>query len=110
MLSDTIDHHEMDTGRREEGLYFAAGSFAQKASFGLGSFVAGIGLDVIRFPQGASPTGRSTRFTYESRHFRGSTFDGIAVVESLIIRSYPLDKEEHARITQAIHDMKVEGT
>jgi Na+/melibiose symporter-like transporter len=30
MLSDTIDQHELDTGRREEGLYFAAGSFAQK--------------------------------------------------------------------------------
>jgi GPH family glycoside/pentoside/hexuronide:cation symporter len=55
MLSDVIDEHELNCGRREEGLFFAARSFATKASYGLGSFFAGIGLDIIKFPQGASP-------------------------------------------------------
>ena len=57
MLSDTIDQHEMETGRREEGLFFSASSFAQKASFGLGALFAGIGLDVIKFPKGAAADG-----------------------------------------------------
>ena len=55
MLSDSIDEHELDSGKREEGLFFAARSFATKASYGLGSFFAGIGLDVIQFPREATP-------------------------------------------------------
>lgn len=110
MLSDTIDHHEMDTGRREEGLYFAAGSFAQKASFGLGSFVAGIGLDLIRFPQGANPSDVPLDALTDLAIFAGPLSMVLLLSSLLIIRSYPLDQEEHARITQAIHDMKVEGT
>ena len=54
MLSDTIDEHELATGRREEGLFFAARSFALKASFGFGAFFAGIAPQVVKFPKGAS--------------------------------------------------------
>lgn len=110
MLSDTIDQHELDTGRREEGLYFAAGSFAQKASFGLGSFFAGIGLDVIRFPQGANPADVQDDALTSLAVFAGPVSMALLLSSLLIIRSYALDQAEHARITQAIHDMKVEGT
>ena len=109
MLSDTIDQHEVDTGRREEGLFFAAGSFAQKASFGLGAFVAGIGLDVIRFPQGASPADVPMEALTGLAVFAGPVSMVILLSSLFIIRAYPLDQKEHARITQAIHDMKAEG-
>jgi Na+/melibiose symporter-like transporter len=109
MLSDTIDQHELDTGRREEGLYFAAGSFAQKASFGLGSFFAGVGLDIIRFPQGANPTDVPLEALTDLAMFAGPISMALLLSSLVIIRSYPLDKAEHARITKAIHDMKVEG-
>jgi Na+/melibiose symporter-like transporter len=49
MLSDVIDEHELNTGKREEGLFFAARSFATKASYGLGSFFAGTGLESSTF-------------------------------------------------------------
>jgi Na+/melibiose symporter-like transporter len=108
MLSDTIDQHELDTGRREEGLFFSASSFAQKASFGLGALVAGIGLDVIRFPKGAAvgdvPMETLTNFAI----FAGPLMMIVLISSALIIRPYPIDQNEHARITQAIRDMKVE--
>jgi len=109
MLSDTIDQHELDTGRREEGLFFAAGSFAQKASFGLGSFFAGIGLDVIRFPQGANPADVAPQALNGLAMFAGPISMVLLLSSLIVIRSYPLNQKEHARITQAIHDMKVEG-
>jgi Na+/melibiose symporter-like transporter len=31
------------------------------------------------------------------------------IASALIIRPYPIDQAEHARILRAIHDMKVEG-
>jgi len=109
MLSDTIDQHELDTGRREEGLYFAAGSFAQKASFGLGAFVAGIGLDIIRFPQGANPADVPIEALTGLAMFAGPISMVLLLSSLFVIRAYPLNQKEHARITQAIHDMKTEG-
>lgn len=55
MLADIVEHSQMSTGRREEGLFFASRSFVQKATSGVGAFVAGVALDVIAFPRGAEP-------------------------------------------------------
>ncbi|MGK0472034.1 MAG: GPH family glycoside/pentoside/hexuronide:cation symporter [Candidatus Azotimanducaceae bacterium] len=45
----------MKTGRRSEGIFFAANSFAQKAVNGLGVVVAGQILAYIQFPTQAKP-------------------------------------------------------
>ena len=55
MLADIVEHSEVSTGRREEGLFFAARTFASKATSGVGAFIAGVALDVINFPKGAAP-------------------------------------------------------
>lgn len=55
MLADIVEHSQMSTGRREEGLFFASRSFAQKATSGIGAFIAGMALDLIAFPRGAAP-------------------------------------------------------
>jgi Na+/melibiose symporter-like transporter len=55
MLADVVEENEMKTGRREEGLFFAARTFAAKATSGLGALFAGIALDVIHFPRSAAP-------------------------------------------------------
>ncbi|MCR9279878.1 MAG: MFS transporter [Pseudomonadaceae bacterium] len=53
MLADIADAHEVTTGKRQEGIFFAAASFATKATSGAGSLLAGIGLDLINWPRGA---------------------------------------------------------
>ncbi len=53
MLADIADEHELATGKRQEGIFFAAASFATKTTAGIGSFLAGIGLDLISWPRGA---------------------------------------------------------
>ncbi len=55
MLADIVEHSELSTGRREEGLFFAARTFAAKATSGIGAFMAGIALEVISFPSNATP-------------------------------------------------------
>ena len=52
MVADIVDEQELKTGRRQEGVFFAAVSFAGKATSGLGGLVAGIGLDPIAWPKG----------------------------------------------------------
>jgi len=55
MLADVVEDSEISTGRREEGLFFAARTFAAKATSGVGTLFAGIALDLIAFPRGAAP-------------------------------------------------------
>lgn len=54
-LADIADEHELKTGRRQEGIFYAARSFFAKSTNGVGHIVAGIALDIIEFPTGAVP-------------------------------------------------------
>ena len=54
MIADIVDEQELKTGLRQEGVFFAALSFSAKATSGLGGLVAGVGLDLISWPQGDS--------------------------------------------------------
>ena len=55
MIADVVEDSEIKTGRRSEGIFFAANSFAQKAVNGLGVVVAGQILWYIQFPAQAKP-------------------------------------------------------
>jgi Na+/melibiose symporter-like transporter len=55
MVADVVEESELVTGRRSEGVFFAARSFAQKAVHGIGTFSATIILTLIDFPSDAKP-------------------------------------------------------
>ena len=55
MIADVVEDSELKTGRRSEGIFFAANSFAQKAVNGLGVVVAGQILAAVQFPTQAKP-------------------------------------------------------
>jgi Na+/melibiose symporter-like transporter len=55
VLADIADEHELDTGKRQEGMFYAARAFFGQVSSGLGHLLAGIALDVIAFPTKALP-------------------------------------------------------
>jgi Na+/melibiose symporter-like transporter len=45
MMADVTDEDALQHGRRREGVFFGAASFAGKAAFGLGSLIAGFAVD-----------------------------------------------------------------
>jgi len=55
MVADIVEDSELKTGRRSEGVFFAARSFAQKAVHGIGTFSATMILMAIEFPTDAKP-------------------------------------------------------
>jgi len=55
MVADVVEESELATGRRSEGVFFAARSFAQKAVHGIGTFTATLLLTWIDFPSDAKP-------------------------------------------------------
>lgn len=55
MLADVVEDSQLQTGRRSEGLFFAAQSFVTKAISGAGAFIAGLMLSFVAFPNKANP-------------------------------------------------------
>ena len=55
MLADVVEDSEIRTGRRSEGLFFAARSLVNKAAFGLGAMVASFLLALVHMPAKADP-------------------------------------------------------
>jgi glycoside/pentoside/hexuronide:cation symporter, GPH family len=55
MIADVVEDSELKTGRRQEGLFFAAIAFAAKATTGLGIFASGLIIGAIHFPRGVKP-------------------------------------------------------
>lgn len=55
MIADLVESNQVKTGRRSEGVYYAAVTFTRKSTQGIGVLAGGIILSVIAFPQGAAP-------------------------------------------------------
>ena len=55
MIADVVEDSELSTGRRSEGLFFAANSLVQKSVSGVGIFGSTVLLNAIGFPHGAQP-------------------------------------------------------
>jgi Na+/melibiose symporter-like transporter len=55
MIADVVEDSEVKTGRRQEGLFFAAIAFVNKAVSGLGIFFSGMIVSAIHFPTGVKP-------------------------------------------------------
>lgn len=55
MIADVVEDEELKSGRRQEGVFFAAIAFAAKATTGLGIFASGLIIAAIAFPTAAKP-------------------------------------------------------
>jgi glycoside/pentoside/hexuronide:cation symporter, GPH family len=55
MIADVVEDSELRTGRRQEGLFFAAAAFVNKAVSGAGIFATALIVSAIGFPQGVAP-------------------------------------------------------
>jgi Na+/melibiose symporter-like transporter len=52
MIADVVEDSQVQTGRRSEGLFFAAVSFISKSVSGVGAIITGLILTLIHFPVG----------------------------------------------------------
>lgn len=95
MLADIVEHSQMSTGRREEGLFFASRSFAQKATSGIGAFIAGIALDLIAFPVGAAPGTVDPETIWQLGFIYGPVLMGFYLLALISIGFYRITRRGH---------------
>ena len=97
-LADIADEHELNTGVRQEGVFYAARSLFSKTSNGIGHVIAGVALDFIAFPSKAVPGEIA-----EETLFKLGLIDGpFAMIWGLIAvffyARYKITKKLHAEI------------
>ncbi|HEX7036493.1 MAG TPA: MFS transporter [Pseudomonadales bacterium] len=101
MMADIADQHELETHRRQEGIFFGAISFSAKGTSGLGNLVAGVGLDVIDWPRGvdirtAADVAPETIVNLGILY--GPLMGAFALVAIWCLSHYDLTRERHAAI------------
>ena len=95
MLADVVEQSQIKTGRREEGLFFAARTFSQKAATGIGTFMVGIMLDVISFPKNLKPGEVSEDVLFDLGLAYGSTMALMPLFAIIILSFYGITRAGH---------------
>ncbi len=109
MMADIADEHELATGRRQEGMFFGALSFAVKSTSGLGTFVAGVALDWIAFPRQAEPAAVPPEVVDQLGILYGPGIGLLAVIALAFLRRYRIDRARHAEIASELARRRAAG-
>ncbi len=110
MVADITDQHEEVHGSRNEGIYFAALSFAAKAVGGFGIIISGVIVDLAGIGRGAT----AETLNPESMAFLGLAMGpGVLVMIAVTVyvaSFYGISRSEHGRIRGAIGLRRAGGT
>ncbi len=101
-LADVTDEHELLTGRRQEGIFFAARAFFGKLTTGLGHLLAGIGMDLIAFPTGSKPGEIPPEVVYQFGILAGPLTLLPGLVSITFYLRYRIDEARHDEIRRAL--------
>jgi len=102
MIADITDQHEEIHGSRNEGIYFAAASFAAKAIGGFGIVISGIIVDIAGIQRNATA---ATIDPDALRTLAIAMGPGVLIMIGITVTSasfYQLTRKEHSRILAAI--------
>ena len=106
MLADVVEDIQVRTGRRAEGLIFAAESFARKAISGFGVFIAGIFLTVVNFPRQARPGTVGAEYLTDLGVMWVSGTLFFLATSMICVAIFPIDKRRHEDNLRRIAEME----
>ncbi|MEM7000029.1 MAG: MFS transporter [Pseudomonadota bacterium] len=108
MVADVTDLHEHRHGVRQEGIYYAAASFAAKAVGGAGPVLAGFIIDLAGIVPGSSPANIApeaiTRFGWAA----GPSALFLSALSVVCICYYSISRAQHAEIVADLAAQRAE--
>ncbi|MEZ5572050.1 MAG: MFS transporter [Halioglobus sp.] len=99
LWADILDEQQLATGRRQEGVVFAAGSFVGKATTGIGSLLAGMVIDLSGMSPGLEPGKVGESVLQSLGWFTVLTVSSLALVAFIFFTRVRLSRADHARVT-----------
>jgi Na+/melibiose symporter-like transporter len=98
LAADILDEQEVATGRRQEGVVFAASAFVQKATTGAGALLAGVVIDLAGMKPGVSPGNVDAAVLQSLGWFTLLMTAGLALVAFVFNTRLRLGRDEHAQV------------
>jgi Na+/melibiose symporter-like transporter len=110
MIADITDEHEVNHGSRNEGIYYAAASFAAKAIGGFGIIISGIVVDLAGIQRNATVETISAESLRTLAMAMGPGVLAMIAVTVLVASLYRLTRAEHARIRAELDRIRAEAS
>jgi Na+/melibiose symporter-like transporter len=109
VIADISDEQEYLTHQRQEGMFFAAQGFSIKFVTGIGNFLGGVVIDIIRLPVGAVPGTVDLEVLFNLGIFMGPVIALFLVVPYFFSRRLRMSREQHAEIRAALDERSGAG-
>lgn len=102
-LADISDEHELNTGMRQEGIFYAARMFFSKAMNAMGHLIAGVALEVyIKLPPQSVPGEVPADIIFRLGVIDGPFAMIWGCIAAFIYMGYKLDRGSHAEIRRKL--------
>ncbi len=98
MIGDIADEVEVQSGKRQEGILFAAVGFMQKLNAGLGTFFAGQVLSLINFDR----LNHTAEQAYTLAFVQGPVTTLLMIIPIIIFSMYSLTAQRHRDILEKL--------
>jgi len=102
LVADIVDEHEVATGERMDGVFFAAMGFSMKVPTGLGNFLGGVIISVAGLATGAKPGQVPEDVLLTLGVIAGPIITLSFLVPLLLLRRYDLTRARHAELRSVI--------
>ncbi len=106
MIADIVEDSQLKTGRRSEGLFFAARSLVAKAVSGVGGFVAGALVAFVHLPPGADPATLDPQIPINLALVYFPVVFTLYAVALGCIAFYRIDREKHEDNLRKLKEQK----
>ena len=110
MMADVTDEDEMRTGRRREGVFFGATSFAAKAFFGIGSLIAGLVFDFVGLAKGMAMDEAPVTVVRDLGLTLGISVLLLVGASLVIFARYDLTRERCGELRRALDSRRLESS
>ncbi len=104
MMADVAEEDALRFGRRREGVFFGASSFAAKLVFGLGAQIAGVILDVVGLVPGTDPAEVHIDVVHDLGLASALSLAVLVTASLVYFRRYDLDRGRVLEIQEALRE------
>lgn len=108
LIADILDEQELAIGRRQEGVFFAAGTFILKATTGVGTMVAGVVIDLSGIEPGSAPGSVPQPVLQSLGFFTLLVVCSLCLVACWFYSRVSLGRSDHARIVEQLEKRRAD--
>lgn len=109
MLADVVEDHAVRTGQHTAGVFFAASSFMQQCSTGLGILVAGIVLELSQFPTQVAVSDVTVEMQKNLLIHYIPASAGLWIIGALFLVFYPITEASHRENVERLRSREAQA-